>query len=130
MKKLLVLLSVVFGMSAFACPDFTGKYMCETEDGQLDETTIVTNGNVYTMTDNEGTQTVVADGQERRGDEGMMEKAFCDGDAMVLVAKGDFDGNSFSATSRTRKINGNLVSEVKINFNGYEENQTQVCTAL
>lgn len=130
MKKLLVLLSVVFGMSAYACPDFTGKYMCETEDGSPAETTVTTNGNVYTMTDYEGTQTVVADGQVRRGDEGMTEKAFCEGDAMVLEATGDFDGNTFSATSRTRRINGNLVSEVKINFNGYEETETQVCTAL
>tara|TARA_R110002072_G_scaffold534_6_gene3834 strand:+ start:15753 stop:16127 length:375 start_codon:yes stop_codon:yes gene_type:complete len=123
------MLLLVLGFSTFACPDLSGNYECQYEDGTTDMTSVSNSGNVYTLTDSEGTKSIVADGQTRRNADEMNERAVCEGNSLIIVASAEMDGVSLKATTKTQKIDGNLITDVEVNFNGEIENSTQVCTA-
>lgn len=95
MKTIMTLMTSLFIPAAFACADFSGNYSCfyVEEDGSkvFYDMDVVQSGNVFTITDDQGTETVVADGKPYQY-EGAEMAYSCSGNKVISVGKIDIEG--------------------------------------
>lgn len=129
MKTLIASMALLLSASAFACGNFTGNFTCTVEgDNYTYNLLVEQNGTTFRITDDEGTDEFVADGQRRAlPDDTNMRNAYyvasCQNQAVNMLMAGEiFDdetGQSFpfqanmSHVLRTRNhVTQTTVTEV------------------
>jgi hypothetical protein len=123
MKNLIIAL-VFFGpVAAMACANFAGNFTCtEVGDNYVYSLTVEQNGSTFTITDDEGTDQFIADGNRRSlPDDTNMRNAYyvasCQGQSVTLQMAGvifdDETGQSFpfQADMTHQIINRNHVTQ-------------------
>jgi len=143
MKKLLLIASSAIIVSVSACPDLAGSYNCVNthSDGFVDNysMTIKQNGNQLTMTDEEGSYTVIADGKERKVD-GVLVAISCVGNTVVSKSDDSFTDDETgqlwdvvmnSTISKNGRVMTSKTSGVSTSGSmTFEYSNTEVCTQL
>ncbi len=109
MKALIALVAVLGTTSAFACANFAGSFTCTIEDDNYTYNVLIEqNGYNFIITDDEGSDEFVADGQRRSipNDTNMRNAAYvasCEGQSIKMQMTGEiFDdetGQSFPFSS-------------------------------
>ncbi|MBK24769.1 MAG: hypothetical protein CME70_12295 [Halobacteriovorax sp.] len=115
MKTLIALVAVLGTTSAFACANFAGSFTCTIEDDNYTYNVLVEqDGYNFRMTDDEGTDEFIADGQRRRlpDDTNMRNAAYvasCQGQSVVMNMTGEiYDDETGQSFPFTANMNHNL----------------------
>lgn len=133
MKKYFIAM-MVMSVSAMACPNLSGTFLCPTDEGDYAESTItqsVENGvTVYQIIDEGSVKTIVADGKERLTDSGT-ELTECNSDnSLRMHSKGSDGPMSFdvdlNVSIKSNKLN--VIGFFKVFENGSLVHQDEMNT--
>lgn len=87
-----LLIAMVWGVQAHACPDLTGEYYCSNSSGeQYEESIVVRQENGVTVYSSKGDD-IYTDNQEREIDDGEMKGSYiarCENNEVVVDIKAD-----------------------------------------
>jgi hypothetical protein len=126
MKNLIVALLFLGPVTAMACANFAGSFTCtEVGDNYTYNLTVEQNGNIFTITDDEGVEEFVADGNRRTiPDNTNMRNAYyvaaCQGQSVVLQMAGEiYDDESgqsfpFQANMNHQSVNRDHVTQTTV----------------
>ncbi len=126
MKNLIIALLFIGPVSAMACANFAGNFTCtEVGDNYTYSLTVQQNGNAFTITDDDGAEEFIADGNRRSlpNDTNMRNAyyvASCQGQSVLLQMAGEiFDDQTgqsfpFQADMNHQNINRNHVTQTTV----------------
>jgi len=104
MKNLVVLALSFLSLSLLACPNFSGSFTCQEKlaDGSLEsyDLTVTQNGNVFTTTDDVGTQDIIADGVRRSFEDAFFITATCSRNAINSTIEGTIPADEFGPEAK------------------------------
>lgn len=140
MSKFVTLVAFFFGSVAFACPDLSGTYICEGEDGKYEATIsqkVVNGVTVYTMTEDGESTDIAADGKpitsvEKDGEYvfTMQQVASCTADALkidVNMTLSDDSGNVWLQETAHVLVSLDASRNLKTVVSAAGETETAVC---
>lgn len=128
--KLLIILGAFFASATtFACANFSGNFTCTIEeDNYTYALKVEQTGNVFRITDDEGTDEFVADGQRRSIPDDVYQrnvsyKATCQADSVVLSMMGEiFDAD----TGQSFPFSANITHQMVTRSHVTQTTQTEV----
>ena len=126
MKNLIIALLFLGPAAAMACANFAGSFTCtEVGDNYTYNLTVEQNGNIFTITDDDGAEEFIADGNRRAipDDTNMRNTSYlasCQGQSVLLQMSGEiFDDQTgqsfpFQADMNHQQINRNHVTQTTV----------------
>ena len=133
----MVLLSVTITTAAMACPNLTGEYQCYDEEAGYYTTEVAQAGQgpntTYSLTDDEGIETIKADNKWRQMDSDSKVKASCQGRTLNLSFEQVVAGQGTIKANVAVVLNNNrdMVQTTIASFGGLQmPKQVNTCTRL
>jgi microcystin-dependent protein len=141
MSKSLVLAALLMGSTAFACPDLSGTYVCQSEQGPVESvvTQAVVNGvTVFTETSGGESSSMAADGKAVTSvekEEGvvytMTQVATCSADALnidINLVVADEAGNKLGEVTALAAVSLDASKNLQTVTTSQGQSETTVCT--